>query len=218
MIRLRLCGLHEDLNICLIVVDSAPSIPSRFVLTLVAAEDHRNSLHPGVDPIAMFRALLVWVRDGRIQGASTIEQQLVRVALGCYEKTLGRKLREQLIAVALPCRRSKVQIANAYLSNAFYGSGLFGLAALTDVCKPNLEVTPQDNILIMIARLKYPRPLTPTTEWHQKVKARVQYIAIRLNRMANSSLYWAPHDKVVQLRRTLPSLVVRSDISRSKSP
>ncbi len=187
MIWLGLCGLHDDLKRCLAVVDSTPSIPSRFVVTLVAAEDHRSSIHPGVDPIAMLRALLVWVRSGRVQGASTIEQQLVRVVLECYEKTLRRKLREQLVAIALSCKRSKAQIAKAYLSNAFYGSGLYGLAALTYVCKPNLETTSQDNISYMIARLKYPEPLSPMTEWHKRVKIRVQYIAIRLDRSANPS-------------------------------
>lgn len=189
MIWLRLCGLHEDLMRCLTVVDSAPSIPSHFVVTLVAAEDHRSSIHPGVDPIAMLRALLVWSRGGQVQGASTIEQQLVRVALGCYEKTLRRKLREQLVAVALSYRRSKEQIAKAYLSNAFYGSGSYGLAALTYVCTPNLETTSQDSISMMVARLKYPRPLSPTAEWHQRIKARVQYIAIRLHRSANPTFH-----------------------------
>jgi penicillin-binding protein 1A len=189
MIQLRLCGLHEDLKRCLTVVDSAPSLPSRFVVTLVAAEDHRNSIHPGVDPIAMFRAFMVWVRSGRAQGASTIEQQLVRVVLGCYERTLRRKLREQLVAIALSYKRSKPKIAEAYLSNAFYGSGFYGLAALTYVCKPNLETTSQDNISHMVARLKYPKPLSPTTGWHQKIKARVRYIAVRLQRPTNPSFH-----------------------------
>lgn len=189
MIRFRLCGLHDDLQRCLVAVDTAPSIPSRFVVTLVAAEDHRNSIHPGVDPIAMVRALSVWVRTGRVQGASTIEQQLVRVVLERYEKTLRRKLIEQLVAVALSCKRSKAQIAEAYLGIAFYGSGLYGLAALTYVCKPSLETTSQDNISHMVARLKYPEPLFPTTEWHQRVKGRVKYIAVRLKRSANPSFH-----------------------------
>ena len=181
MVRLRLFGLDDDLKQCLAVVDASPSIPTRFVVTLVAAEDHRSSIHPGVDPIAMFRALLVWVRVGQVQGASTIEQQLVRVVLDRYEKTIRRKLREQLVAVALSRKRSKAQIAKAYLGNAFYGSGLYGLSALTRACKPNLETTSQDSISHMIARLKYPKPLSPTTAWHQRVRDRVQYIAIRLN-------------------------------------
>lgn len=185
MIRLRLCGLNDDLQRCLAAVDTAPSIPNRFVVTLVTAEDHRSLIHPGVDPIAVLRVLLLWVRTGRVQGASTIEQQLVRVVLECYEKTLRRKLREQLVAVALSNKRSKAQIAKAYLGKAFYGSGRYGLSALTCACKPNLETTSQGSISHMVARLKYPEPLSPTTEWHQRVNSRVQYIAVRLKRSAN---------------------------------
>lgn len=200
MIWLRLYGLHEDLKRCLAVVDSRPSIPNRFVASLIAAEDHRNAIHPGVDPIAIFRALLVWVRTGRVQGASTIEQQLVRVVLECYERTLHRKLREQLVAVALSCKRSKTQIAKAYLGHAFYGSGLYGLAALTEICKPNLETTSQDSISRMVARLKYPEPLSPTSEWHQKIRTRVQYITTRLQRSANSSFDRTLHDEAARRR------------------
>lgn len=200
MIRLRLCGLHDDLQRCLAAVDIAPSIPNRFVVTLVTAEDHRSWLHPGVDPISVLRVLLLWARTGRVQGASTIEQQLVRVVLECYEKTLRRKLREQLVAVALSSKRSKAQIAKAYLGKAFYGSGQHGLSALTCACKPNLETTSQESISYMVARLKYPEPLSPTTEWHQRVSRRVQYIAGRLQRSANSSFHQTLCDEAAQLR------------------
>lgn len=182
MIWFKLFGIHEDLKRCLVAVDSAPLIPNRFVVTLIAAEDHRSPIHLGVDPIAILRALLVWGRFGRLQGASTIEQQLVRVVLGCYERTMHRKLREQAVAVALSCRRPKVQIARAYLSKAFYGSGLYGLAGLTRVCQPSLEAASQDNISTVVAMLKYPRPVFPSEEWHQRIRARVQYVSARLHR------------------------------------
>ena len=200
MIRFRLFGLNDDLQRCLAAVDTAPSIPNRFVFTLVTAEDHRSFIHPGVDPISVLRVLLLWVRTGRVQGASTIEQQLVRVVLECYEITLRRKLREQLVAVALSSKRSKAQIAQTYLGKAFYGSGRYGLSALTCACKPNLETTSQESISCMVARLKYPEPLSPTTEWHQRVNSRVQYIAGRLQRSANQSFHRTLRDKAAHRR------------------
>ena len=195
MIWLRLYGLNDDLQRCLVVVDAAPPIPNRFVVTLVAAEDHRSLIHPGVDPISMLRVLLLWARTGRVQGASTIEQQLVRVVLDCYEKTLCRKLREQLIAVALVRKRSKAQISKAYLGKAFYGSGQHGLSALTYACKPNLETTSQNRISYMVARLKYPEPISPTTEWRQKVSNRVRYISVRQKGLANFTFEGTLRDK-----------------------
>lgn len=200
MVKLNLCRLNADLQRCLAVVDAAASVPSRFVVTLVAAEDHRSSIHPGVDPIAMLRVLLLRVRTGRAQGASTIEQQLVRVVLERYEKTLRRKLREQLLAIALSSNRSKVQIAMAYLGSAFYGSGRLGLSALTYACQPDLETTSQDRILLMIAKLKYPEPLSPTPEWHLRAKSRMEYIAVRLEKLANSSFHRTLRGNAAQFR------------------
>lgn len=200
MIKFRLCGLNDDLQRCLATVDAAPSIPNRFVVTLVTAEDHRSSVHQGIDPISVLRVLLLWVRTGRVQGASTIEQQLVRVVLECYEKTLRRKLREQLVAIALSSKRSKAQIAKAYLGKAFYGSGRYGLSALTCACKPNLETTSQESISHMVARLKYPEPLSPTVKWQQRINSRVQYIAGRLKGSANPSFHRTLRDEAAQLR------------------
>jgi penicillin-binding protein 1A len=188
MTNLNLCGLNNDLKLCLEVVDKSPLLPHRFVTTLVAAEDHRSLMHPGVDPIAMLRVLLVLVKTRRFQGASTIEQQLVRVVLGRYERTLRRKFREQLIAIALCCKRPKARIAMAYLSHAFYGSRRYGLSELTRACGPDLEAAGQDSVSHLVARLKYPEPLHPSAEWRRKILNRVQYIGNRLPESANSGL------------------------------
>ena len=188
MASLKFRGLSKDLQNCIEIVDAAPILPDRFVATLVAAEDHRSALHPGIDPIAIFRVMLVWAQTGAVQGASTIEQQLVRVALGRYERTLRRKFWEQLLAIGLSSRRTKSRIAMAYLSIAFYGSGQYGLSALIRHCGSELLVAPQDNILQMIAKLKYPEPLSPSPEWRQKILRRVSYIAHRLQESANSQL------------------------------
>lgn len=185
MLKLGLYGLNDDLQRCLEVVDEAPMLPQRFVSTLIAAEDHRNSMHPGVDPIAILRVLLVWLQSGQVQGASTIEQQLVRVVLCRYDRTLRRKLREQIIAIALTRIRSKARIAMAYLCIAFYGSGRFGLSALTRACGPNLEVAGQDRVSRIVARLKYPEPLIPSAAWRWRILSRVQYIGNRLSESAS---------------------------------
>lgn len=186
--RLDLWGLKSDLARCLHVVDAVEMIPDPFVLTLIAAEDHRNALHPGIDPIAIVRALMIQLTTGHLQGASTIEQQLVRVATGYYARTMRRKLREQMLATALSRRRSKSRIAAAYLSVAFYGSHKYGTAALRDACDGNLENASQETISSMISRLKYPEPLCPSSNWHFKIARRVDYISKRLGRPANKAL------------------------------
>lgn len=185
---LKPCGFSRALQQCIEVVDAAPTLPDRFVTTLVAAEDHRSAIHPGVDPIAICRVILVWTKTGAVQGASTIEQQLVRVVLGRYEKTLRRKFWEQLLAIGLSSRRPKSRIAMAYLSIAFYGSGQYGLSALMRRCGSDLHAATQGSVSEMVARLKYPEPLIPPPEWRQTILRRVCYIAHRLQGSANSRL------------------------------
>lgn len=193
MTLLKVCGFNKDLQRCMTVVDAAPPLPDRFVTTLVAAEDHRSAIHPGVDPIAILRVMVVWARTGTVQGASTIEQQLVRVVLGRYERTLRRKCWEQILAIALSSHRPKERIAEAYLSIAFYGSGQYGVSALKRCCGPELQAATQANVLQMVARLKYPEPLSSSPEWRQRILRRVRYIAGRLQGVANNRLRATPN-------------------------
>ncbi|MBV6475146.1 MAG: Monofunctional biosynthetic peptidoglycan transglycosylase [Rhodocyclaceae bacterium] len=189
MALLKVREFRDDLQRCLAVIDTAPFLPDRFVTTLVAAEDHRSAFHPGVDPIAILRVMIVWVRTGKIQGASTIEQQLVRVVLGRYERTIRRKYWEQILAIALSSLRPKDAIAKAYLSIAFYGTGQYGVSALMRCCGSELRGATQINVMQMVARLKYPEPLSPSPEWHQTIQRRVRYIEGRLRGSANSRLH-----------------------------
>jgi monofunctional glycosyltransferase len=188
LIGFKITGLSHDLQRCLETVDATATLPARLVATLVAAEDHRSAFHAGVDPVSLLRVVFLWLRTGRPEGASTIEQQFVRVVTARYERTLYRKLREQLLAVALCQRRSKTRVAMAYLSIAYYGSRQVGLSALLAALGPNLELATQDDVSRMIARLKYPEPLLPTTLWRNRIEHRTQYIAARLRGLADRSV------------------------------
>lgn len=183
---INLWDVREDVGRCLQVIDTYVGlIPNRFIGALVAAEDHRSPIHPGVDPIAMIRAGLVRFRCKQIEGASTIEQQLVRTVTGRYERSVFRKIREQAIAIAVSRRRGKRQIANAYLAVAYYGSGYIGIAGLKKCCGGELDCANPRAILGAIARLKYPKPLNPGQRWRQKIDRRIQYIAERMPEAAN---------------------------------
>jgi monofunctional glycosyltransferase len=178
---LDLWNLGIDIELCLKVIDSSTSIiPEKFVSALIAAEDRRNALHLGVDPIAILRALLVKVTRNQTQGASTIEQQFVRSASGRCERTFRRKLREQALALAVGRLRSKRQIACAYLSIAFYGSGCTGIEGLRKCCGHQLKLARSSSSIAMIAMLKYPQPLNPSPRWQHKIQNRIQYIEQRM--------------------------------------
>jgi penicillin-binding protein 1C len=104
-------------------------IDPEFRRRLIAIEDERFWFHPGVDPIALTRASVSYVRAGRVtQGGSTITMQLARL-LEPRPRTIQSKLIEIIRAVQIERRMSKRQILAAYLTLAPYGGNLEGVRA-----------------------------------------------------------------------------------------
>ena len=110
------------------IAEIAPHLQHAFV----AVEDHRFFLHPGVDPIALGRALFRNVRaGGSRQGGSTLTQQLARTLFLSNRKSYGRKAREAVIAFLIEVQLSKQQILELYLNRIFLGAGIYGVEAMS---------------------------------------------------------------------------------------
>ncbi len=108
---------------------SLDDVDPAYVAALVRLEDKRFWWHPGVDPVAITRAIAVNLRAGRVEtGASTLTLQLVRV-LEPRPRTLRSKLVEAARAATLEARLSKREILAAYLTFAPYGGNLEGVRA-----------------------------------------------------------------------------------------
>jgi penicillin-binding protein 1B len=110
-------------------------LPRHLVHAVVAAEDKRFFEHTGVDYLGILRAL--WndlvTRETVLQGGSTITQQLVKNILVGRERTLRRKIREALLALALERKFTKEQIFTSY-ANVIYlgrrgGFSIYGFGA-----------------------------------------------------------------------------------------
>jgi penicillin-binding protein 1A len=174
----KIDNIDKDLEKSLEIIDkySSVKIDKKFIDILILAEDRRNILHCGVDTIAIFRAIKVRVFKKVYQGASTIEQQFVRVVSNRYEKSFYRKFREQLLAIAVCKKRDKEEIAKAYLMIAYYGYNLEGLFALKKVCNENIEVVSFENAVELVSRLKYPQPKNINDIWLMKHANRNNYI------------------------------------------
>jgi len=100
---------------------------------VVAIEDHRFFEHPGVDARAVARALAADMKRGEIaQGGSTITQQYVRLILLGRQQTVGRKLREAVLALQLENRLDKEEILDRYLNTVYFGNGAYGVEAAAD--------------------------------------------------------------------------------------
>lgn len=100
-----------------------------YLAALLRFEDKRFRLHPGVDPLALGRSIVVNLRAGRVRtGASTITMQLVRL-LEPRPRTLRSKAIEALRAVQLELRMSKEEILAAYLTYLPFGRNVEGVEA-----------------------------------------------------------------------------------------
>ncbi|MGE8452244.1 MAG: biosynthetic peptidoglycan transglycosylase [Pseudomonadales bacterium] len=150
-------SLIIDLNKVLKVVDDCDLVPSDgFIRALIVAEDRRFFFHVGFDAISIIRAAYMTICLGRLQGASTIEAQLVRTVTGRTEISFSRKVREVLISTLVSLMRSKRRIASAYLSVAYFGFSRRGLAYAAIRLGAPIESCADEQIFFLIAMLKRP--------------------------------------------------------------
>jgi penicillin-binding protein 1B len=89
---------------------------------VLAAEDRNFFVHPGIDPLAVSRAIVANLRAGAPrQGGSTITQQLVKNTFLSPRRTLGRKAQEAVLALLLEARATKEDILQRYLASVYLG-------------------------------------------------------------------------------------------------
>jgi penicillin-binding protein 1A len=109
---------------------SIDQLPSEMKGAMVAVEDRRYYMHPGVDPIGITRSFYARAIEGRwTQGGSTITQQLARNIYLNSNKEFGRKIREVILALAMETKFSKDQILELYLNKVYFGGGAYGVDA-----------------------------------------------------------------------------------------
>ncbi|WP_410482658.1 transglycosylase domain-containing protein [Sphingosinithalassobacter sp. CS137] len=108
-------------------------IPEVMRDAMVAVEDRRYYSHPGVDPVALARIAKFAIDNRntgrRLQGASTITQQVARTIFLSNKYDVGRKLREMVLALAMERKFSKDQILELYLNKVYFGGGAYGIDA-----------------------------------------------------------------------------------------
>src|SRR5688572_26731546 len=126
-------------------------ISTHFKDAVIAVEDHRFYLHPGIDPIALGRAVFHNVTsDDRSQGGSTITQQLARTLFLSNQRTYGRKVKEAALAVMLEIFLSKREILQLYLNRVFLSGGIYGVETMSQkmLRKPASQLTVAEAALI----------------------------------------------------------------------
>ena len=126
-------------------------ISTFFKDAVIAVEDHRFYLHPGVDPLGLGRA--VWhnlTSSGAAQGGSTITQQLARTLFLSNAETFGRKGKEAVLAVMLEVLLSKREILTLYMNRVYITGGIYGVESMSQklLGKPASQLTVGEAALI----------------------------------------------------------------------
>jgi len=99
-----------------------------FIQAVIATEDHRFWRHHGVDKVRTLKALWVTlIEPGKVQGASTITQQLAKNLFFSYRRTYLRKFRELLVSLQIEAQYDKGEILAAYLNQIPFGVGAHGI-------------------------------------------------------------------------------------------
>lgn len=105
-----------------------------FIKALLATEDRRFLEHQGVDPIAIGRALVRNLTQGKLlEGGSTLTQQLVRNLYLTNERSASRKIKEMVLAAQLESTMTKEQILELYINNTYFGEGAYGIYGASEV-------------------------------------------------------------------------------------
>jgi 1A family penicillin-binding protein len=107
-------------------------IPEHLQHAFIAIEDHRFYSHPGIDPIALGRAVVRNLGDsGSREGGSTLTQQLARTLFLSNKKTYGRKAREAVLALMIDAQLTKEQVLELYLNRIYLSAGVYGVETMS---------------------------------------------------------------------------------------
>ncbi len=109
------------------------AIPKNVINAFLSAEDKNFFSHPGVDAKGLIRAIINninnIVNSKRLEGASTITQQVAKNFLLTNEVSINRKIKEAILAFRIERALSKERILELYLNQIYLGSGAYGVAA-----------------------------------------------------------------------------------------
>jgi len=109
------------------------SIPRQVINSFISAEDKNFFNHPGIDPKGIVRAVLNNFKNiannKRLEGASTITQQVAKNFLLTNEVSIKRKIKEAILAFRIEKAYTKEKILELYLNQIYLGEGTYGIAA-----------------------------------------------------------------------------------------
>ncbi len=152
-----------------------------FIRAVLATEDHRFWEHHGIDKLRTLKALAVtFFEPGKVEGASTITQQLAKNLFFTFERSYRRKFQELLVSFQIESRYNKREILEAYLNQIAFGVGAMGIerASRTFFGKPASDLALAE--AAMLAGLpKSPARYNPYLHF-ERAKKRQRIVLLRM--------------------------------------
>jgi 1A family penicillin-binding protein len=149
-------------------------VSADFINAILATEDHLFFQHHGINKLRTLKALYVTLFEpGRVEGASTITQQLAKNLFFSFEQSFARKFKELLVAFQIEATHSKEEILEAYINQIHFGAGAQGVekAADTFFGKSARELTlPEASLLAGLP--KSPSAYNPFLHYDRALKRR----------------------------------------------
>lgn len=171
--------------------------------TLVA-EDRDFYSHRGFDLRGIARAVFVDIlRGGKVQGGSTITQQLVKNTIVGGEKSISRKMKELILSYRIEQQFSKDEILEMYFNTIPYGSTAYGIEAASNLYfkKSSKDLTIAE-ATILAALPKAPSYLSPYGSHRDELIGRQQYIISEMNELGFLTIDEAERAKKEELTFT----------------
>ncbi|MBF0428571.1 MAG: PBP1A family penicillin-binding protein [Magnetococcales bacterium] len=165
-------------------------MPQQLINALLAIEDSRFYQHPGIDFLGIARAIVTNLKAGgrKVQGASTITQQVARTFLLTSIKSMERKVKEIILSLRIEQRFTKDEILELYFNQIYMGAGAYGMGAAAHIYfDRDLSELTLGQMAMLAGLPKAPSYYSP---WREPEKARGRQRLV-LNRMAELGLVTA---------------------------
>ena len=176
-------------------------IPETMKTTMVSVEDKRFRYHPGIDPIGIARSFYVRATSGKFkQGGSTITQQLARNVFLTNNRSWTRKIKEQILALAIERKFTKDAILELYLNKVYFGGGAYGIdAASRKFFGHSATTLSQGEAAVIAGLVKAPSNYSPSADREAAVeRAKVVLGVMReQGKLSSAELEDANPDKIV---------------------
>ncbi len=183
------------------------AIPDNVINSFLSAEDKNFFSHPGVDAKGVIRATINNIRNilssKRLEGASTITQQVAKNFLLTNEVSLNRKIKEAILAFRIERALSKERILELYLNQIYLGSGAYGVAAASlEYFDKSIKELNYNEAALLAALPKAPSKYNPYRD-KNLAKFRRDLVLKNLyeNNFINQNDYSKLKDKPIELKK-----------------